>query len=230
MPLLNPLEMNNPDKATVVDKVRAKYSGAFRTCSARTRSRSASAAFDHVTEALAAFERTRALRAVLVEVRSLPRWQGELDEREQRGLAIFEDRARGNCASCHPNRPERDGTPPLFTNFGYANLGVPRFNDSPFFTLPAELNPDGEHFVDHGLAKTSGDPRHDGMFRVPTLRNVSRPSPYGHNGYVRQLDEMIAFEPRAQPRGRPRSRRIPRDINGRAGAHRRTAAAVTRCM
>jgi cytochrome c peroxidase len=29
------------------------------------------------------------------------------------------------------------------------------------------------------------------MFKVPTLRNVAKTSPYGHNGYVRRLDEMV---------------------------------------
>jgi len=31
------------------------------------------------------------------------------------------------------------------------------------------------------------------MFRVPSLRNVVRTTPYGHDGYFRRLDEMIEF-------------------------------------
>jgi cytochrome c peroxidase len=51
--------------------------------------------------------------------------------------------------------------------------------------------------VDRGLGATTGDPRHDGMFRVPSLRNVTRTAPYGHNGYFRRLDEMIEFHARS---------------------------------
>ncbi|MBA3456025.1 MAG: c-type cytochrome [Deltaproteobacteria bacterium] len=116
-----------------------------------------------------------------------------LDEQEARGLATFEDPARGNCASCHPNRTH-DGTPPLFTDFSYANIGVPRFADNPFYELPSVLNPAGADFIDRGLATTTGDPAHVGMFRVPTLRNVAVTGPFTHNGYFRQLDELIAHK------------------------------------
>ena len=50
-----------------------------------------------------------------------------------------------------------------------------------------------KRFVDRGLGKTTGNPAHDGLFRIPTLRNVARTTPYGHDGYFRRLDEMIAF-------------------------------------
>jgi cytochrome c peroxidase len=148
-------------------------------------------AFAHLGEALAAFERMSAFAPFSSKYDRYLAGTAQLTESEQRGLEIFEDPVRGNCASCHPSRPSADGKPPLFTTFAYENIGLPRFADSPFYTLPKELNPDGEGFIDHGLAKTTGDPEHDGMFRVPTLRNVAKTSPYGHNGYIRRLDEMI---------------------------------------
>jgi cytochrome c peroxidase len=193
-PLLNPIEMNNPSKQRVVEKVRrAAYARGFRDVYGAKALDDVDAAFASVTRALAAFERTPAFAPFASRYDRYLAGTGTLTAEEQRGLAAFEDPARGNCASCHPSRPGKGGTPPLFTNHAYANLGLPRWGNSPFYRLPTELNPDGEAFVDRGLGKTTGDARHDGQFRVPTLRNVARTFPYGHNGYFQTLREVVAF-------------------------------------
>jgi cytochrome c peroxidase len=193
-PLLNPLEMNNPDKASVVEAVRrASYAPMFREVFGPAALDDVDAGFAHVTEALAAYERTRAFAPFSSKYDRYLAGRAELTASEQHGLAIFEDPRRGNCASCHPSRPGPDGAPPLFTDFGYANLGIPIYRNSKFFAQPAALNPGGDRFVDHGLMATTGDPAQDGKFRVPTLRNVARTPPYGHNGYFENLQYMIDF-------------------------------------
>jgi len=83
--------------------------------------------------------------------------------------------------------------PPLFTDFTYDNLGVPRNPELPFYTLEKELNPDGHSWVDRGLGQTLDDPSQDGKFRVPTLRNVALTSPYMHNGYFKTLFQVVSF-------------------------------------
>jgi cytochrome c peroxidase len=183
--------MNNPDKATVVAKVKKAYAPQFRTLFGKDAFADTERAYRYITEAIAAFERTPQFAPFSSKYDRHLAGKAELTKSEARGLAIFEDPARGNCASCH--------APPLFTNFTYANLGIPKFADNLFYTLPKELNPDGEAFVDHGLAKTTGDPADEGKFRVPSLRNAARTGPYGHNGYAHRLDEFItAYElPRA---------------------------------
>lgn len=188
-PLLNPLEMNNPDKATVVRKVRQKHGRAMTVVFGARAFDDVDRAYAHVTEAIAAFERTSAFSPFSSRYDAYLAGTADLDEREHAGLRVF----AANCARCHPHQPGPDGSPPLFTTFGYANLDVPPFRDNPFYRLPPSLNPDGEHFVDRGLGATTGNPKHDGMFRIPTLRNVARTTPYTHDGYFRRLDEMIAF-------------------------------------
>ncbi|HTL86247.1 MAG TPA: cytochrome c peroxidase [Acidimicrobiia bacterium] len=188
-PMLNPLEMNNPSKAVVVEKVKKRYGDAFRKLYGKDALSDVDQGFAHVMEAIAAFERTAQFAPFSSKYDRVLAGKDQLDESEARGLALFNK----SCTSCHTN----DGDKPLFTNFHYVNLGVPRFNDNPFYLLPPELNPDGAGFIDRGLGKVSGDPREDGMFRVPTLRNVARTTPYGHNGYYRRLDEMIAFHAQA---------------------------------
>ena len=127
-----------------------------------------------------------------------------LTDAELQGLAVFNDRA--SCASCHSLQPGSAGYP-LFTDFGYDNLGVPKNLDNPFYSMPAPWNPDGANWVDYGLGgylKSAGYPADVyepelGKVKVPTLRNVDlRPSEdfvkaYGHNGYFKSLEDIVFF-------------------------------------
>ncbi|HEY3801057.1 MAG TPA: cytochrome c peroxidase [Kofleriaceae bacterium] len=185
-PLLNPIEMNNPDKATVVDAVRtSSYAGEFRDVFGASSLDDTDTAFAHITEALAAYERSPVFAPFSSKYDRYLAHEATLTPPEQRGLAIFEDPARGNCASCHP--------PPMFTNYSYANLGVPKYANNKFLANDPVFNPDGFAFVDHGLMTTVADPAQDGKFRVPTLRDVARTAPYGHNGYFENLPYMLEF-------------------------------------
>ena len=113
-----------------------------------------------------------------------------LSERELRGLALFNDPTKGNCAACHPSTRGADGSPPMFTDFTYDNLGVPRNPD-----IPANADP---NYFDLGLCgpfRTDLAARSDlcGAFKVPTLRNVAVTAPYFHNGRFKTLREVVAF-------------------------------------
>jgi cytochrome c peroxidase len=138
MPMLHPLEMNNPQKASVV---RASYAGQFRDVFGAGALDDVDTAFYHVTEVLAAYEQAAAFAPFSSKYDRYLAGRATLTPDEQRGLAIFEDPRRGNCASCHPSRPGADGAPPLFTTFGYANLGIPRYRNRKFFVQRAPLNP-----------------------------------------------------------------------------------------
>jgi cytochrome c peroxidase len=121
------------------------------------------------------------------------------------GLKLFE--GKGKCSKCHPSRRGPKGRPPLFTDFTYDNLGVPKNPKNPFYGMPAQWNPEGAAFVDTGLGgylkeagyKPSRYEPEMGKFKVPTLRNVDlRPSPgfvkaFGHNGYFKSLKEIVHF-------------------------------------
>jgi len=127
-----------------------------------------------------------------------------LSDAELQGLAVFNDQA--DCSSCHTLQPGTAGYP-LFTDFGYDNIGVPKNPDNPFYSMPAAWNPDGENWVDYGLGgylMSAGYPAEVyqpemGKVKVPSLRNVDlRPSEgfmkaYGHNGYFKSLEEIVFF-------------------------------------
>jgi cytochrome c peroxidase len=50
----------------------------------------------------------------------------QLSATEQAGLALFNNPGKGNCTACHPSQRQGYSTHPLFTDFTYDNIGVPR--------------------------------------------------------------------------------------------------------
>jgi cytochrome c peroxidase len=134
---------------------------------------------------------------------------------EAMGLALFNATNKGNCAACHvtENHVDSNGATyaPLFTDFTYDNLGIPKNQRIALLS--------GAQPTDYGLgARTaelmevtpdilfkrlaSGTPNggkvliakdQAGKFKVPTLRNVGRSAPFGHNGYFVTLLHITHF-------------------------------------
>jgi len=129
-----------------------------------------------------------------------------LTKEELQGLAAFNDATKGNCASCHTLQLGPEGYP-LFTDFGYDNLGIPKNPENPFYSMPPAWNPEGEDWIDYGLGghlEAAGYPEEVystelGKFKNTTLRNVDlRPTDdfvkaYGHNGYFKSLRDIVFF-------------------------------------
>jgi len=113
----------------------------------------------------------------------------ELDARELRGLALFNDQNRANCAHCHVSQI-RKGAFPQFTDFGFAALGVPRNSNIAQNQDPA--------FFDLGLCgplrkDLSSERQYCGAFRAPTLRNVALRRAFFHNGVFHGLRQTLEF-------------------------------------
>jgi cytochrome c peroxidase len=194
LPFLNPLEMNNRDRQAVVDKVRAgPYAAQFRRVFGPAALDDTEAAYDHIARAIAAFERQSVFNRFSSKYDAYLAGRVALSAAELRGLRAFEAEDKGNCAACHPSKPGRDGTPPLFTDFSYDNLGVARNPHNPYYRQAARFNPDGRAFIDRGLGKTTGRADQDGKFKVPTLRNIELTAPYMHNGFFSDLRATVDF-------------------------------------
>ncbi len=200
-PFLNKVEMANPDNAMVIKDVRsADYADLFKQVYGADSLNDVEQAFDHVADAIAAFESTQLFNAFTSKFDYYLAGKAKLTRQELRGLKLYEAEDKGNCAACHPLWPdEEQGTPALFTDFTYDNLGVPRTPNNPFYSLPAEFNPDGARFVDIGLAanpqvKADGRAEQEkGKVKVPTLRNIELTAPYMHNGYFADLRNVVDF-------------------------------------
>jgi cytochrome c peroxidase len=193
-PPLNPLEMANPDTLTVVEKLRAlDYAGLFDEVYGADALADPVTAYSNMADAIEAYEKTEEVSPFSSKYDHWLRGDATLTKQEVRGLKLFDDPDKGNCAACHPSVPATDGSPPLFTDFTYDNLGVPRNPENPFYILPKELNPDGLDFIDLGLGAILDDPAENGKFRVPTLRNVEVTGPYLHNGVFKTMFQVLAF-------------------------------------
>ena len=66
------------------------------------------------------------------------------------GLELFEREDKGNCAACHPSQPGANGEPPLFADFTYDNLGVPKNPENPFYDARRKWSPAGAAWIDLG--------------------------------------------------------------------------------
>ncbi|MET3991026.1 cytochrome c peroxidase [Bradyrhizobium sp. S3.9.2] len=116
--------------------------------------------------------------------------KARLSESELRGLQMFNDPDKANCAGCHTSAPTRDGLPPLFTDHQYEALGAPR-------NAALAGNRDPNHF-DLGVC---GPQRTDipeqtqycGMFLTPTLRNTATRHAFFHNGVFSTLEQVLDF-------------------------------------
>jgi cytochrome c peroxidase len=226
-PFLNPVEQNQRSPEQVVDKVCASaYGDRFRGVFGRDICTNILSAYNAIAQAIAAYEASQEVNPFSSKydhhLRDPERYP--LSAEEKWGLELFEREDKGNCAACHPSAPGPDGELPLFTDFSYDNLGVPRNPENPWYAMSEQLNPDGEAWVDQGLGgflKTI--PRYAdkaqenlGKHKVPTLRNADlRANPgfvkaFMHNGAMKSLKEVVHFyntrdvKPRCRLVGDPR--------------------------
>ncbi len=197
-PPLNPIEMHNPDAAAYAAKVAARpYAAPLRNLFGQDLFADPVRATAGIAKALEAFERTKEVSPFSSKYDAYLAGTVALDPQEQLGLTLFEGKA--GCAACHPNRPCPDAQRPLFTDFTYDNIGLPRNPANPFYVQPSTVNPDGAAFVDVGLAanprvmKDGASQANRGRFKVSTLRNVALTAPYTHNGVFTTLKEVVAF-------------------------------------
>ncbi len=197
-PPLNPLEMNNPNKRHVVDTIsRADYADLFREVFGADSFRDVDAAYVQMAEAVAAFEASSEINQFSSKYDLFLAGAVELTPQEAHGLELFEGQA--HCSNCHPSRPDSSGAPPLFTDYTYDNLGVPKNPENPFYGMPPHFNPAGDDFIDYGLGKIVNQEDQMGKMKVPTLRNVAK-SPYegfvhaySHTGFFKSLNEIVDF-------------------------------------
>lgn len=192
IPLLSAHEMANTDAADVVGKLRrAPYADQFRTVFGATVLDDTDRAFRAALMALEVFQENPAdFYPYTSKYDAFLRKQTSLNAQELRGLALFNDPAKGNCASCHISEILPSGAFPQFTDYGLIAIGVPRNKH-----IPANADP---HYHDFGLCGPErtdfrDNPEYCGLFKTPTLRNVALRQAFFHNGVFHTLEEVLQF-------------------------------------
>lgn len=239
-PFLNPVEQNNPTREAVCEQVaRSQYVALFEQVwgagSLDCSTGGIEGTYARIGLSIAAYEGSRevspfsskfdAYFTTCLEAgntfaacgrpaegdRSVLDPRGILTDKEFHGLTKFGQ----HCSACHVSHiPGPNGEPPLFTSFGFANIGTPRNPENPFYDMDTvflddgtPINPLGEDFVDLGLGdflRTRPEwaplaEANDGKFKFPTVRNVDQrpgvgfPKAYMHNGALRTLEDVVHF-------------------------------------
>ncbi|MGH8781760.1 cytochrome-c peroxidase [Paraburkholderia sp.] len=191
-PLLNPVEMANTSIEPVAQQLqKAPYAKQFtQLFGPRIFSDTKLA----VSEAMFAIARYQVEDQSFHPYNSrYDRWlegKERLSQAELRGLHLFNDPNKANCAGCHLSKPGKDGLPPMFTDYQYEALGVPRNralvqnHDPKFF----DLGVCGPFRTD-----LKDQTQYCAMFLTPTLRNSATRQVFFHNGIYHTLDQVMAF-------------------------------------
>lgn len=199
IPLLDPHEMANASGAAVVAKVQAaSYAPLFLQAFGANAFADQAAAFKNVGAALQAFQMEDISFhpfSSKFDLYAGNKIGGALTPSETRGLKLFSDPNKGNCASCHYQGAGLNGSSALFTDFSYEAISVPRNaaipanGDASFI----DMGLCGPLRTDHLPAAPGADDRFCGMFKAPTLRNVALRTSFFHNGIIHSLEQTIRF-------------------------------------
>ncbi|MDQ2818864.1 MAG: c-type cytochrome [Pseudomonadota bacterium] len=191
-PLLAANEMGNADAAVVVAKLRnGPLAAQFRKTYGADIFATDAIAMRWLLMSLEVFQESpQDFYPYTSKFDAVLRKQATFTVREARGLALFNDEKKGNCAACHISAVPGGGAFPQFTDYGLINIGVPR-NAS----LPANRDP---AYFDLGLCgpyRTDLADHHEycGRFKTPSLRNVVERKVFFHNGSFTSLAQVLRF-------------------------------------
>jgi len=205
-PFLNPVEQAAPEMKFIVNMVaKAAYDTLFEQVEGwYYNPKNIEVTYEQIARAISAYEKSAEVNPFSSKYDAYLAGNAELTEQEDLGLALFNSKEKGKCFLCHISESGPGEEHPLFTDFTFDNLGIPKNPDNPFYMMDEEINPDGMAWIDMGLGGFLESIGEDydgeiGKHKVPTLRNVDkRPYPefvkaYGHNGYFKSLEEITHF-------------------------------------
>ncbi len=192
LPLLSPEEMGGPSVPAVVARLRlTPYAAQLESLFGAKIFDRPEAAFEAALLALEVFQQSPSdFYPFSSRFDAVLRGRATLTAQEARGLVLFDDPAKGNCASCHLSTIRPDGAFPLFTDFGHIAIGVPRNT-----AIQANADP---RFFDLGLCgplrtDLADHAEYCGRFRTPTLRNIALRQRFFHNAAIRTLEDAVRF-------------------------------------
>jgi cytochrome c peroxidase len=190
-PLLDPREMANKSGSELLEKIKgAPYAGELIAVFGPEVSKSPSASLADIYLALARFQaEDRSFHPYNSKFDYYLAGRVQLTAEERRGLKLFDDPDKGNCAACHLDKPTKNRFAPTFTDYEFEALAVPR-------NKQLSANRDAK-FFDEGLCgplrKDMPEQSYCGLFKTPTLRNVATRRVFFHNGAVHSLEDTVRF-------------------------------------
>ncbi|MGI9328109.1 MAG: cytochrome-c peroxidase [Pseudomonadales bacterium] len=197
-PFVNPLEMGLADHEPILELVRndREYRSLFNRA---FRVRGKDIAIEHVTKAIAAFERTLLFGNSDFDRYYFAGENDALSAPAQRGFDLFLN--KGRCVSCHSI--EQDHA--LFTDHRFHNVGVginqvqadvPEMTSAYLSARSKGAEVDLMVLSDPkaselGRFAVTTSINEIGAFKTPTLRNIEVTGPYMHDGSIATLREVV---------------------------------------
>ena len=192
-PLLNPLEMAMPSEQAVVDRIKEdkRYKELFQEAyGINLDVTKVDKVFSLATKAIGEFEKTSVFNKFTSKFDYVLAGKTTLTVIEEKGLKLFN--GKGNCAACHTSEATRNKNGelmlPLFTDFTYDNIGLPRN-----VKIPNNPEPNLGLGGRSDIAVKDPEGNEIGKHKVMTLRNIALTPPYGHNGVLESLEQVVHF-------------------------------------
>jgi cytochrome c peroxidase len=174
-PPVNPIEMGMANLDAVIDRVR--HIPGYRPYFDKAFGAGDVVTMDNAAKAIAAYERTLITPGSAYD-RYVKGDRKALTAQQVKGMEAF---AAAGCTSCHQGAAFNGPALPAGAGFF---MKFPTYPDS-VYTVKYKLTDDP------GRASVTKDPADRGMWRVPTLRNLTYTAPYMHTGTVKTLPEAV---------------------------------------
>jgi len=203
-PFLNPVEQALPSPAELVARVcAASYGDLFRQVWGDEACDSANVAmaYDNIGYSIAAYESSPEVNAFTSKYDYSHVYMATLTKQERKGFSLFQ--SKGKCSKCHIST----GSAPLFTDYTFDNLGLPKNPENPVYVSnPSFIDPGLGGFLASRIDYAAFAEANNGKHKVPTARNVAKGScetepvnpscivkSFGHNGYFKSLAGIVHF-------------------------------------
>ena len=192
-PLLDPREMHNRSLDDVARKLRAApYASDLKREFGAGALETTASSMAALGKAMESFLQSREMAPFSSRYDGWVQGKAKFSAQELRGMKLFQNPDKGNCASCHKFNPTSSNPArSMFTDYGFDAIGVPRNR-----AIPATRDP---RYFDTGLCATDAAKKWPdsgqwcGYFRTPSLRNVAVRERFMHNGVFATLREAVAF-------------------------------------
>ncbi|MBM7126002.1 cytochrome c family protein [Dyella flava] len=200
-PLTNPVEMGLDDQTELLQRVQQNAGDRQAFAQAFPDAKQA-VTLEQIATVLADYVQSLKLPESAYDHYALHGDKTALNQRALLGLAIF--KGKGRCAECHLLQ----GTPAMLTDHAFHRTGIgldaiaqdlPRLTQG-VIQRSLQGAAIGNRVATHadeaqlGRFNVTQDPADIGLFRTPSLRDVSQTAPYMHDGSVATLDEAIDRE------------------------------------
>ena len=207
-PPLNPLEMAMPSQWAVVSRLKENpiYVQQFRelynidldaipanadAAPEQTPAPGVHESYERMARAIGEFEKSRVFNRFTSKYDYVMAGMTEFTGLERTGLELFNN-DKSQCSECHPTDPRKAPgggfLPPLFTDFSYDNLGLPRN-----INIPGDPEPDPGLGGRSDIAANDPNGEQLGKHKVMGLRNIAVTAPYMHNGVLATLKDVVHF-------------------------------------